>query len=180
MAQPQSYTRLTDFSDEESRSVSGRSTVRTSALDAELDNIATSLNQVVANLKIIQRSDDKLADAVVEPHTFNSASLLLMGSKSWSVKGQWASSTSYSVGDLVEYSGESYVCSVAHTSSANFTADDAAGYWVQVSKNQSASSTSFSPTTTISSSTVQTAIEEVDNELRPLVMINARETLGGL
>jgi hypothetical protein len=45
MAQPTPYTPTTDFSQQEANNASGRSTVNTAALDAELANIEQTLDQ---------------------------------------------------------------------------------------------------------------------------------------
>lgn len=42
--------------------------------------------------------------------------------------GDWATSTSYDLNDLVQQSGNSYICIVAHTS-GTFATDLSAGYW---------------------------------------------------
>ena len=41
----------------------------------------------------------------------------------------WITSTSYSVGDIVNYAGRTYKCVVAHTSSSGFETDYYAGKW---------------------------------------------------
>jgi len=69
MAQPTPYTRQADFSDDELGNVGGRSTVRTAALDAELDALGLTANQTRVNLGLIQRDDGALRDGVVLAHT---------------------------------------------------------------------------------------------------------------
>lgn len=129
MAQPTPYNPTNDFSQDEVNSVAGRSTVKTAGLDSELAAISTTIGQILANLKILQRDDTKLANALVHANAFDAGALALMASKSWDVKGAWATSTAYVVGDLVENGGYSYICAVAHTS-GTFSTDQAAGYWV--------------------------------------------------
>lgn len=41
------------------------------------------------------------------------------------IRGSWTTSTSYSVNDIVYYQNSTYLCQVAHTSSANFSSDSA-------------------------------------------------------
>jgi len=167
MAQAPKYVKGTDFSDEESRNVGGRSTIRTAALDAELDALGTTANALRDNLALVQRSDGRIADGVVEPHTLSISTKALIGG-GWNPRGNWTTSTSYAVKDVVEYNNKSYVCATAHTSSADFNTDDAAGYWVILSEVQGiAGNVSFDPTPTISATRVQTAIEELDDDLRP-------------
>jgi hypothetical protein len=68
---------------------------------------------------------------------------------------------------------------VAHTS-GTFATDLAAGDWGQVTANATAATTSFSPTATIAAITVQAAIAELDNEVRPVQSILVRELFNGL
>lgn len=130
MAQPTPYVPTTDFSDEELNSVAGRSTVRTAPLDAEFSNLQTTLDEVLANLAVIQRDDTKLSDGIVETHTLSSSVAALMGQ--WDVKGSWATSTAYTVRDVVIESGYTYVCAVNHTSGV-FATDLASEYWLLLS-----------------------------------------------
>lgn len=65
MAYAPNYSPTTDFSQDQANNVSGRSTARTANLDAEFDNISTSINALNNNLKDIQRSDNKLKDGIV-------------------------------------------------------------------------------------------------------------------
>ena len=132
MAQPPKYVRTADFSQDEANNVAGRSTVLTASLDAELDNVATSLNAAIDNLGQIQRDDLKLRDKIVEPHTLSDAVKAVVGA-AWNPRGVWASGTAYAVRDVVEQGGTSYVCTTAHTSGASFSADYSAGYWIAVS-----------------------------------------------
>ena len=57
MPNPPAYNQTTDFSNDESNNVSGRSTVRTSNLDTEFVNIEATIDQIVANLALSQASD---------------------------------------------------------------------------------------------------------------------------
>ncbi len=180
MAQAPKYERQADFSDDEARSVTGRSTVRTAALDAELDAIQATVNALRSNLALLQRDDGRLGDGVVEPHTLSTAIKALIGG-GWNPRGAWQQSTSYAIKDFVEVNGYSYVCAVAHTSGTDFNADKASGYWLTVTIPQVlASGVSFSPTQTITAGDVQGAIQEIDDELRPIAAELAHQTYGGL
>jgi hypothetical protein len=66
MAQPPAYTISTDFSQDESNGVSGRSTVGTAALDSELANISTFITTMRANIAIIQADDGTIKDDAVD------------------------------------------------------------------------------------------------------------------
>lgn len=179
MAQPISFTITVDFSDEEVNGVSGRSTVRTAALDGLFTAIKSTLDQVLVNLALIQRDDGHLLDQVVEISSLSTEVLALLSSTAWTVRGGWITATAYAVGDLVLQGGIVYVCMVAHTA-GTFATDLAAGKWGQVTANATAATTSFAPTATLSSITVQAAIAELDNEVRPVQSILVRELFNGL
>lgn len=128
MAQPPAYAVATDFSAEEAASTSGRSTIRTAMLDAELSAIETTIAAIRSNLAVIQRDDTKLRDGVVETHTLSTAVLALINSNI-TPRGDWTTATDYAALDLVTQSGNVYVCITAHTA-GTFSTDLAAGKWM--------------------------------------------------
>lgn len=179
MAQPTRFTITIDFSDEEANGVSGRSTVRTAMLDALMAAIQVTTDQICTNLALIQRDDGHLLDQVVEISSLSAAVLALLSSTAWTVRGGWVTLTSYAQGDVVLQGGIVYVCIVAHTA-GTFATDLAAGKWGQVTANSTAATTSFSPTNTLAAITVQGAIAELDQEVRPVQTIFVRELFNGL
>lgn len=179
MAQPTPYQITNDFSQEEVNQVSGRSTVRAAALDAEFSNIEATLEEVLANLAIIQRDDTALIDGIVELHTLSAEVLALLASGSWTIRGAWITATNYALGDIVSNGGLLYLCMIAHTS-GTFATDLAALDWGQLTINPSAASVSFAPTSTLDSVNVQAAIEEVDGDLRPTVNTLKHQLFSGV
>lgn len=179
MAQPNKIVITVDFSDDEENGVSGRSTVRTAALDALMAAIQVTTDQIIDNLALIQRDDGQLLDQVVTIASLSDAVLALLSSTAWTVRGGWVTATSYAVGDLVLQSNIVYVCMVAHTA-GTFATDLAAGKWGQVTANNTAATTSFTSTSTISAITVQAAIVELDNDIRPSQSILNRQLFNGL
>ncbi len=165
MAQPTAYTKYTNFAQEESANVGGRSTVRTDRVDAELANIETTLQETLENLALIQRDDGKLLDALVEYYNLSASCKAAVLATKWTSRGLWATATAYVVNDMVDMGGSSYICAIAHTSGV-FATDYAAGKWQIFVAASSAGGVSFTPTTNISASNVQAAIEEVDTESR--------------
>lgn len=123
--QPTPYTPTTDFSEQEAINASGRSTVNTAALDAELANIETTTDQICANLELIQRDDGKLQDLATELHTLSPEVLNLMGG--FRLTGLWTASTAYALNDIATNGDYTYVCEEAHTSGLTFDGQ----YWVQ-------------------------------------------------
>ena len=126
MAQPTPYTPTTDFSQEESNNVAGRSTVRTPAIDTEFSNLALTLSEVLANLAILQRDDTLLMNGIIKGHEFSGdaisylSSMLSSSTNSVFVwRGDWsASGTDYQQLNLVHYGGSVYICLANHTSGA--------------------------------------------------------------
>lgn len=100
----------------------------------------------------------------MHPDALSAATLALIASD-WTPKGLWLTLTPYVIGDIVEESGKSYVCAVAHTA-GTFATDHAAGKWVILGQTSTiaASNVSFTPAGNIAATTVQAAIEELDGE----------------
>lgn len=114
------YEPSTNFADDESGSVSGRSTVRTANLDVEFQNLAESVDAAIEHIEAVVRDDLALKDEVVTPASLSPEVLSLLTGSSITPTGNWSSSSvEYAVGDLVKYSTNSniYVCLQAHTSS---------------------------------------------------------------
>lgn len=177
--QPSPFVITISFASDEANGVSGRATVRTAGLDGLMAAIKTTLDQILTNIALIQRDDGKLLDGTVLIPTLSSQVLALLSSTAWSVRGAWVGGTAYKQGDVVLQAGLVYVCIVAHTANV-FATDLAAGDWGQVTANATAATTSFAPTSTIAAITVQAAVTELDNELRPSISILNRELFNGL
>src|SRR5216683_599442 len=97
--QPVPFTITITFATDEANGVSGRSTVRTASLDGLFQALKTTLDQILANLALIQRDDGKLLDGTVRTWTLGSDVLALIASGAFSVKGGWVSGTAYTVGN---------------------------------------------------------------------------------
>jgi hypothetical protein len=136
MSQPPAYNKTTNFASDESNNVSGRSTVRTTAVDTELNNIATTLAAILVNLALNQRDDGEIRDGRVKLHTLASdvKALTALGGN---VRGAWLTATSYAVRDVVTQGGVTYLCAVAHVSGV-FATDLAAVRWIAVSSSNAA------------------------------------------
>lgn len=165
MAQPTPYVITKDFSDDEANGVSGRSTVSTPGLDAELANIATTLSEILTNLAILQRDDTALNDGIVSLASLSAAVNSLIATAGSNPRGDWLTATDYAVGDVVQNGTGTYLCAVAHTS-GTFATDLAAVDWITLFDTASyvASGVAFTPTGTIAATTVQAAIAEAASE----------------
>lgn len=162
---PVAYTPSTDFGDDEAGSVSGRSTVRTQALDTELQAISLFTQQVISSLTAIQRADGALLDGIVTLGSLSASVLTLITAAGGTVRGAWLTATAYAIKDVVSNGTGTYIAATAHTSGV-FATDLAAGKWVRLFDSSAfiASSVAFTPTGSVSSSNVQAAIAEVDSE----------------
>ena len=146
MSQPTPYTPTTDFSQQEANNASGRSSVNTAALDAEFANLESTLGGLVNNIALIQRDDGGLNDELVSVGALDRNVLNLIGG--FVVRGDWASSQSYALNDIVSQSGYLYLCVTDHTSSGSFVTDSAK--WVQFG---------FKPSDGVAAAAAQTAID---------------------
>lgn len=131
------------------------------SLDAEHDALQATLDEVLANLALIQRDDGLLANATVHPDAFTEESLALMGG-SWVPRGIWATATNYAVSDAVNHNNVFYVCVTAHTSGV-FAADLASDYWTKFT--MTADSIPVTPVGMLTATDAQAAFEELDADL---------------
>ncbi len=162
MPQPTPYTRSTDFSAEESAAVSGRSTVRTAALDAELDAVQANLSGLNSNIALLQRDDGEVKDGMVKLHTLAGETRALLAAGQGNPRGDWLTATAYALRDIVTQSGNTYICALAHTS-GTFATDLAAVRWMTLSLGGSpaASSVPVTPAGGITATNVQQALQDL-------------------
>lgn len=177
--QPPPFVPNVDFTQEEADGVSGRSTVRTAPLDGLFAALQTTLDAILANLALLQRDDGALLDGITSIASLSSEVLDLIASGAFTVKGPWLTATPYAKGDIVSQGGVAYLCFIAHTS-GTFATDLANGDWIAMTVTNTATGTSFSPTSNIAATNVQAAIVEVDSELRPLDSILKQQLFRGL
>jgi hypothetical protein len=130
MAQPTPYTRTWNFAQYQQNNPAAPYVG--SQHDTEFNNVATSIDEILTNLELIQRDDGALSNGVVTPDSLNQATINMIGE--WNPRGTWATATNYAVLDMVTPAGGTltYVCAVAHTSGATFAGDLALGYWQPV------------------------------------------------
>jgi hypothetical protein len=179
MAQPPAYSPATDFSNDESVNIGGRSTVRTDRLDAELDALELTIAAIRTNLSLLQRDDGKLRDALVQYYNLSASCKAAVLATKWNAMGLWETATVYAVSDMVDKDGAAYICAEAHTA-GTFATDYTAGKWQIFTAASTAGGTAFTPTTTVESTNVQDAINEVDTENRAAAMPNFAATYGAL
>lgn len=151
MSQPPNYTPTSDFS--------GQSAVSGTQLDAELAAIETTLDQMLANLALIQRDDTELRDLIVKAHTLSADVRAMFAASGVNPRGAWQTVTAYAVKDIVSQGGVTYICAVAHTS-GTFATDLAAGKWLSLMASDAAN-VSFTPAGGIAAATVAAALAEL-------------------
>src|SRR6218665_570372 len=123
------YDPSNSFADDESNNASGRSTVKTDELDAQLANISTSINALNGNLQKIQRDDDKLRDFVIEAYALSESLRAMLVTAGKNIRGEWQANTTYAVGDLVQRNGVALICQTPHNSGPSFNL----GFWIAIS-----------------------------------------------
>lgn len=129
MAQPNPYAKATDFTEYQTEHASAP--FSGALLDAELVDIETNLQGLNTNIALLQRDDGELANEVVGVAALDSAVLALIASESFTVRGSWATTTVYALGDIVENTAVAYLCLIAHTS-GTFATDLTAVKWVDI------------------------------------------------
>ena len=129
MAQPRDYTRQYNFND--FQATNPDDPLPGNQIDAELNTVKLTLDDLNANIAKIQRDDGKLGNASVHKDAFDQAALALINSD-FTPRGDWVAARAYAVNDAVDFNGATYVATVGHTSSAAFATDDAADRWLLI------------------------------------------------
>lgn len=107
-------------------------------VDAELNEVLTSIASLISRLAEIQRPDGALANLSVGPDQVTPDLLMLFGQLT--PRGAWVTATAYKFRDLVSRNGVTYFCLADHTSGV-FTTDLAANKWMGLSESTSAAFT---------------------------------------
>lgn len=128
MAQPRDYTRQYNFSDFQTTSPSDP--LPAAKVDSELNAVKLTLDDLNTNIALVQRDDGALKNNAVHKDAFDTGALALINATGYTPKGDWATSTSYSVNDLVDFNSATYLATSAHTSAAAFATDLAANKWL--------------------------------------------------
>jgi hypothetical protein len=127
MASPIRYNLSYDFTG--FQSANPNTPLPADKIEIEYTNIETSIGQTITNLNLIQRSDGKLNNGIVEFDSLSNVMKTLLGSPI-NPKGDWAALTAYTKLDLVTVGDTSYLAVVDHSSVGSFTTDLNAGKWV--------------------------------------------------
>lgn len=96
-------------------------------VDIELNAVKATLDEVLANLALIQRDDGRVANNSIGTSQLDGA-LISLG---FERPTAWATATAYAVDDAVFQNSKLYLCLVAHTS-GTFNTDLSAAKWEEV------------------------------------------------
>lgn len=121
MSQPTEYDVKTDFVAYQSNA----SWFPGSSLNVEFNNLATTTDQIRANLALIQRDDGALANASVSFNTLSPA----LQTAGLTPLSTWVSGKAYTQSQAVIQGTSLYQCQINHVSGA-FSTDLAAGDWL--------------------------------------------------
>lgn len=130
MTQPTPYTRLYDFSD--FQTVNPSRPLPATELDAELDALKLTTDDLRGNLALIQRDDGALSNLSVSPESLSAGALAMIHQGEYNPRGAWAAATAYALGDVIGYNGATYLAIIAGTSTASFANDNTAGRWLLI------------------------------------------------
>jgi microcystin-dependent protein len=136
-------------------------------LDAELNAVKNTLDELIDSLGLIQRDDGELANAIV-----NRAQLAPSLNLGFNPPAAWLTAHNYDADvDTVFTGGKFYKCIVSHLSGV-FATDLAAAKWLLIADFAgvlgSAINVNFTPTGTISATNSQAAIAEVSGDVTVL------------
>ncbi len=113
MAQPNPFDRFTSFT--QLQSLDPDAPLPGAAVDAELNRVKSTLDQILANLQLIQRDDTQLANASVGFDQLKAEIDL-----GFNPPTDWAPDTQYFARDTVFYDAKFWRCEVTHVSTAVF------------------------------------------------------------
>ena len=130
MAQPRDYTRQFNFND--FQATSPADPLPGVRVDAELNAVKLTLDDLNTNIAKIQRDDGKLGNQAVHKDSFDPGALALINVTGFSPQGDWTTARAYNVGDIVDFNSGTYLATTAHTSSAAFATDSAANKWILI------------------------------------------------
>lgn len=162
MSQPLVYNRQSNFSNFQARNPS--TPPPGNQLDAEFNAVKTTLDAILANLKIIQRDDTALANGSVGAQQISAAlNIGFTAPTAWQPGVQYITSPASTVFNA----GKFYVCQVSNTSSSSFANDLAAGDWLLIADFTTipigtASQVSVTSDSALVTSDVQTSLNALD------------------
>jgi len=139
MANPTPYVKGYDFSGYQAANPT--LPLPAQQVDAELNDVATSIGEAIAALADVRRSDGALKNLVVTTEALAvDVRSLLAGDPN--PRGLWVTGTAYEQNDLAVYLGATYICATAHVA-GTFSTDLAATKWLLIASPTSLSSSGY-------------------------------------
>lgn len=139
MANPTPYVKGYDFSGYQAANPT--LPLPAQQVDAELNDVATSIGEAIAALADVRRSDGALKNLVVTTEALAvDVRSLLAGDPN--PRGVWVTGTAYEQNDLAVYLGATYICATAHVA-GTFSTDLAATKWLLIASPTSLSSSGY-------------------------------------
>jgi hypothetical protein len=136
MTQPRAYVQTTNFNDHST--VSPNDPHSGANLDTEFVELKQNLDDLNANIGLLQRDDGKLLNTAVHKDSFDQDALAFIGASGsgFTARGDWVTATDYFAGDLVTNNAATYITVVAeHESGATFAGDKTAGKWTLIANS---------------------------------------------
>ena len=130
MAQPRDYTRQYNFNDFATTDPS--SPLPGQQVDNELNAVKLTLDDLNANIELIQRDDGKIRNQTVHKDALDVDALALVTSGAMNPRGSWSSSNTYAIADIVDFNDATYFATVAHSASNAFQTDLTANKWILI------------------------------------------------
>lgn len=121
------YTRRFDFTDWQANHPTDPAPG--TALDAEFNGVALSVNQLNRRQQMIQNDDGTLKNGAVTLSSLDQSTKTVLGSGFWP-RGPWEADTFYAAADIVSQLGVVYIAINDHTSDEEFSTDLAEGLWM--------------------------------------------------
>lgn len=145
-----------------------------SQMDSEFSNVATSVNQTIDRLSLIQKDDGLLRNGVVGLDSLSVDAKNALAVCGAVVRGTWVASTTYEAGDVVVSAADkySYLCVTTHTSSSDFDADFLSNVWAIMGYRPATNSLAVDTFTAGVSQTVYTLSNNPVSENNTQVFIN--------
>lgn len=132
MAPPTRYTRQFNFTNQQA--LTPTAPLQADKVDAELNALVVTTDQVITNLSLIQRDDGALANGIVGPEQLSATITLGFGAPT-----PWEEGEAYTTTSIVTYTNKFYVASSAHTSATANRPDQISAPWTELIDLSSAS-----------------------------------------
>jgi hypothetical protein len=132
MAPPTRYTRQFNFTNQQA--LTPTAPLQADKVDAELNALVVTTDQVITNLSLIQRDDGELANGSVGPDQLAASVSVGMDPPE-----AWAEAQAYTLTSIVTYANKFYVATSAHTSATANRPDQGGAPWEELIDLASAS-----------------------------------------